>query len=127
MDNTLVHYGILGMKWGVRRTKAQLARARGEQLQSSKGTSTKESGKVSSTAGAKKKVADMSDDELRKAVNRMQLEKQYRELSPKQVSLGKKFVDTTLKQVVIPAATTASKNYLTKYIEKELEKSMNKK
>ena len=29
-NNTLVHYGIKGMKWGVRRTEAQLARARGE-------------------------------------------------------------------------------------------------
>ena len=27
--NELTHYGILGMKWGVIRTEAQLARARG--------------------------------------------------------------------------------------------------
>lgn len=29
MDNNLKHYGILGMRWGVRRSKAQLRRARG--------------------------------------------------------------------------------------------------
>ena len=68
----------------------------------------------------------MSDDELRKAVNRLQLEKQYRdlykELNPKQVSLGKKFVD----KVLAPALTESAKN-ITKDMLNSLAKDLTKK
>lgn len=129
-NDVLTHYGVKGMKWGVRRTPEQLARARGKLsslfggLQKKKTAS--KSAKSSSGEGEKKKISDMSDDELRRAVNRMQLEKQYRELNAKSVSIGKKFVDKTLKTVVVPAVTTASRNALTKYIEDELNKQINK-
>ncbi len=67
MDNTIdsfiEHYGVKGMQWGVRRSKRQLARSSGK----------------SST----KSVKSMSDDELRKVLNRMQMEKQYKSLTSK--------------------------------------------
>jgi len=50
----LVHYGVKGMKWGVRRTDAQLARARGKSDASSSKTSDADKEKRRSTA---KKVA----------------------------------------------------------------------
>ena len=50
----LVHYGVKGMKWGVRRTDAQLARARGKSGTSNSKTSDADKEKRRTTA---KKVA----------------------------------------------------------------------
>lgn len=85
-DNVLVHYGILGMRWGVRRTPAQLARARGESPNSQGGKSNK-SNKTSSKKKASSKVSDkkknepMTEEELKAKISRMELEKRYKELA----------------------------------------------
>lgn len=108
-EQALVHYGILGMKWGVRRSKAELARARGKKTSDSGDDSDD---KKQTTAKRNKSISEMSDDELRKTVQRLQLEKQYRDLNPKQVSAGQKIVDKILKDVVVPAATEVGRNLL---------------
>lgn len=108
-EQALVHYGILGMKWGVRRSKAELARARGKKTSYSGDDSDD---KKQTTAKRSKSISEMSDDELRKTVQRLQLEKQYRDLNPKQVSAGQKIVDKILKDVVVPAATEVGRNLL---------------
>ena len=79
-QNTLIHYGVKGMRWGVRRTPAQLARAAGRPLpKSSKKPAAKKT--PEKEAPAKKSLSDLSDDELRSKISRLQLEKQYKELS----------------------------------------------
>ena len=114
MENELYHFGIKGMRWGVRRyqnpdgslTNAGKKRLKkGQTSDEETDSSIKSSTKSSST----KTVKDMSDDELRQAINRLQLEQQYKNLSPKNVSKGKKFVDTVTNDVLKPAAIDMGK------------------
>lgn len=75
--------------------------------------------------GAKPKtIADMSDEELRRAINRMQLIDQYKKLVPEQKSKGKELVSKyggkLVDQVIMPVALDAGKKYLTKTVNKAL-------
>lgn len=93
----LAHYGILGQKWGIRR------------FQNKDGTRTAAGKKRAAENSDKNK--ELSDDELRQRVNRLQLEKQYRELSEslnsKKVSKGKSFVMGVLERSGSNIATQA--------------------
>ena len=61
-------------------------------------------------AAAKKKpsVKEMSDDELRKVVNRLQMERQYSQLSKSSVSKGKEYAQKVLKAGTTVAAVTST-------------------
>lgn len=63
-----------------------------------------------------KSIKDMSDAELRAVVNRLQLEQQYRNLNPQQVSKGKKFVDSVVGKVLAPAAQEVGKEVAKKLL-----------
>ena len=70
MNNTyLAHHGILGMKWGVRRSEAQLARARGHSSKSSD-----DKNEVSARKVAVKNRRTMSDADLKKKIERLKLD-----------------------------------------------------
>lgn len=68
----LVHYGIKGQKWGVRRTAAQLGRVRKKNSRQAQRDASKE-------------AKTLSDSELKARINRLQMEKQYSDLVKQQV------------------------------------------
>lgn len=112
-NNELMHYGVLGMKWGVRRTPAQLGRKPTSSNKSLSGKNksepkpkakTKSESPKEETAPKQKSVKEMSDEELNAAIRRMQLEQTYATLSPKKVSTGKAVAKRILNNIVVPAA-----------------------
>lgn len=146
MENELMHWGIKGMKWGIRRyqnkdgsltpagrkryaqemaklkeeekiaknklrTQAKLNKLEDKRKEVEALKSGKPLPKTTQNT-SKPSVKDMSDDELRRVVNRMMLEQQYSKLRPEQVSTGKKFVDKVMKDVVAPTAVEVGKQVL---------------
>jgi len=71
-------------------------------------------------AAQQKSVSEMSDQELRAAIDRKRLEIEYARLNPQQVSRGQKFAKAVMNDVVIPAAKNVGKAY----IEQELKKAL---
>jgi len=146
-NNELTHYGVLGMRWGIRRTpasrimfttKRQLSADKHdlERLNSGQHLSVgftkkrqamydkrdkailekrieaneqKIANKAAKEAAKKKpSVKEMSDEELRKVVNRLQMERQYSQLSTDNVSKGKEYVQKTIKAATTIAAVTTT-------------------
>lgn len=84
-SNELYHYGIKGMKWGVRRTPAQLGRSSGKKKSKTYGWS--EDAKRANVI-KKKSVEQMSNNELRELNKRMELEQNYKRLNPSKIRKG---------------------------------------
>lgn len=121
-EESITHHGIIGQKWGIRRfqNKDGSLTPRGrKRYEGADDKEAKEARKAKSSLGSKS-VKDMSDDELRKAISRAQLEKQYNDLNPKKVSAGKKFMDDAVVPAIKSAAKSTIQDYLTKTAKKLL-------
>lgn len=117
MSDLLCHFGIKGMKWGIRRfqNKNGSLTAAGKKRYQKGEQSSDEKTSPSSSSSRSKSISELSDTELRTRINRLNLEKQYRQLlsegasdNTKQVREGKSFAneikDRAVKNVFLPAA-----------------------
>ena len=70
-----------------------------------------------------KSISEMTDDEIRARINRIQLENQLKSLTPVQQTKGQKFVKM-VSDTAAPAIKNAAKDALEKYLKKKLNEAL---
>lgn len=110
-NNFLRHYGILGMRWRRRNGSVAVNRVNDHNDGDSEDH-------VKKRALSRKRLNEMSNAELKEFTTRLQLEKQYKELTKVEVSKGKRIITEILGTA---AKQTASK-YTAEYMDKAVKR-----
>lgn len=129
-DNTLAHYGVLGMRWGVRKDGRPQGwqgsgngRSGSKQLSKNQNGSSKSNSSKEARKEAKRKANEtvknrstLSDSQLNKKIERLKKQRQLKELTDQEYNQGKAFVTDVLKKsgkALATAAVTGGILYLT--------------
>ena len=119
-ERELIHYGIKGMKWGILRyqnadgTLTSAGRMR-DRMTRKRNRKRAEKVLKGPTKTVKRRLSQITDEELRKAVNRLQLERDYKTLTKppdkhkRAKEIATKWLETAGTKVLESAATNLGK------------------
>lgn len=139
-NNELQHWGIKGMRWGVRRyqnkdgtltaagkrREKQLAKQRAENLKKARAAKAERKAKIATDSLSPKK---MTEKELNERIARLELEKKYRDAvreNRASMARGKRFVDKFLDSTVDKVAENAAADVVAQAIKVVVVKGTNK-
>ena len=149
LNDHLEHYGLPRRsgryKWGSgkdpyqsikRKSSLKKAAKNGERYVKSKLSSSKRAKKKAEIKAAKARekeenekakayVKSLSDEELRRIINRDAMESQYLRNHPQKKPLAKKMVDVAVKEILIPAVRETVKDEGKKYVKKKIKELPN--
>ena len=119
-ERELIHYGVKGMKWGILRYQnadGTLTAAGRMRDRMTRKRNRKRAEKVlkGSTKTVKRRLSQISDEELKKAVSRLQLERDYKTLTKppdkhkRAKAIATKWLETAGTKVLESAATNLGK------------------
>ena len=109
MNDYLEHYGVKGMKWGVRKNRVKTANPIDRR---------RAGGKLSVAARPRPwapRARSLSDKELKSRVNRLEMEKKYRDLTRVDYQPALSFIGEMLKSFGSAAAGAAGEQVVNTY------------
>lgn len=112
--NQLYHHGIPGQKWGVRRFQnkdgTRTAAGKKRDAEAEESARPKSADHIKSREDKRKGPSELSNEELKKLNERLQLERTYSSLTEAQVKQGQSMVGKALKDAASQAITDVAKN-----------------
>jgi len=118
LSEELNHHGIKGMKWGVRRTPQQLGHAIAKKPVSSLAKKPTKAPEKKTPGKASRKSTSISDDELRKRIERLNMEERYEDLVSRQKARTNTGFKATAKKLLSNAGEDLGRQLLSKAVSK---------